>query len=650
MKRRRALVVDDSLTVRMDLVEGLYDAGFDVIGCGSLAEARASLAQSRFDVVILDVRLSDGDGVDLLCELRAAEETIGRTPVMMLSSETDVRDRVRGLATGADEYAGKPYVLSYVVARARELASESRSSVPPDRPTILVIDDSVSFREAIREALEAAGYRAITAESGEEGLQKAALMRPAFVIVDAQLPGIDGVTVIRRLRLDAALRHTPCMMITASDIPDSEMGAFEAGVDAYLDKRTPPAEIVARVASLLASAPAPLSSVRSSITAKKLLIVGGGIQHLTAALRHEAFDVAFASTPEDAVLLAGVETPACVLVEVTADTAGVRAIRAALSRPSAVVALTPDSDSRLAIDCLAAGVDEVVSRATPGPLLVARIRAQLRRKQAEEEGAREREARLARELTLAEARAAQTLAETRAGLLAELERKNAELAVANSELEAFSYSVSHDLRAPLRAIEGFSRALEEDQGHLLEEQGRKHLARVYAATARMSELIDDLLTLSRVTRAELRRERVDLSEVARVVARDLAGREPGRVAEVEVEQGLQAEGDPGLLRSVLENLIGNAWKFSSKRERTKITVASTEVDGGRAFLVRDNGVGFDMARADKLFRPFQRLHAQSEFEGTGIGLATVRRIVGRHGGRAWAEASPEGACIYFTLG
>ena len=166
----------------------------------------------------------------------------------------------------------------------------------------------------------------------------------------------------------------------------------------------------------------------------------------------------------------------------------------------------------------------------------------------------------------------------------------------------------------------------------------------------MSELIEDLLTLSRVTRAELRRERVDLSEIARVVARDLAGREPGRVAEVEVEPGLEAEGDPGLLRSVLENLIGNAWKFSSKRERTKITVASTEVDGGRAFLVRDNGVGFDMARADKIFRPFQRLHAQSEFEGTGIGLATVRRIVGRHGGRAWAEASPEGACIYFTLG
>ena len=162
----RALVVDDSLTVRMDLVEGLQAAGFETVACGSLAEARAALAQGRFDIVVLDVRLGDGDGVDLLFEIRSAEGTRGRTPVMMLSSEAEVRDRVRGLKTGADEYAGKPYVLSYVVARARELADEFRSPPPSDQRPILVIDDSVSFREAIREALEASGYLAITAESG----------------------------------------------------------------------------------------------------------------------------------------------------------------------------------------------------------------------------------------------------------------------------------------------------------------------------------------------------------------------------------------------------------------------------------------------------------------------------------------------------
>jgi DNA-binding response OmpR family regulator len=647
----RALIVDDSLTVRMDLVEGLTAAGFDAVGSASLAEARAALQQERFDLVILDVRLGDGDGVDLLCELRAAETMPGRIPVMMLSSEAEVADRVRALSIGADEYAGKPYVLSYVVTRARELASRHRSSIPPAPSTILVIDDSVSFREAIREALEEAGYRAVTAESGEEGLQRAATLRPALVIVDGKLPGIDGATVIRRVRLDAALRHTPCIMITGSDVPGSEIGAFEAGVDAYISKRTPPAEVVARVASLLASSPAPIPSVRSALGANRVLVVGSGIEHLTAALHSEAFDVAFAPTPEDAVVLFRVETPACVLVSVTSGAASCRTIREALARPSAVLALIPDEDSQLAIDCLSAGVDEVVSRATPGPLLVARVRAQLRRKQAEEEGARERDIRLARELTIAEARAAQTLAETRAELLAELERKNEELAVTNSELEAFSYSVSHDLRAPLRAIEGFSRALEEDQGHLLDDQGRQHLARVFAATARMRELIEDLLTLSRVTRTKLRRQHVDLSELARMVVREAMGREPSRSADIEVQDGLNADGDPSLLLAVLENLIGNAWKFTAKRERTKIIVAATTLEGGgRAYFVRDNGAGFDMAHAAKLFRPFQRLHSSTEFEGTGIGLATVRRIIGRHGGRVWAEGSPDGACFYFTLG
>ena len=248
MNPPRALVVDDSLTVRMDLIEAMRDAGFEAFGVPSLTDARAALAAARYDIVLLDVRLGDGDGVELLCELRAAEGEGAHTAVMMLSSEAEVRDRIRGLVTGADEYVGKPYVRSYVVGRARELIEERRAVAPRgDRPAVLVIDDSMSFREALREALEAAGYAAVTAATGEEGLQRAAALRPGLIIVDGELPGIDGATVIRRLRLDAPLRHTPCIMITASDVPDAEMVAFEAGVDAFLHKRTPPAEIVARV-------------------------------------------------------------------------------------------------------------------------------------------------------------------------------------------------------------------------------------------------------------------------------------------------------------------------------------------------------------------------------------------------------------------
>jgi two-component system NtrC family sensor kinase len=649
MKRYGALVVDDSLTVRMDLVEGLSSVGFHAVGCASLAEAREALGRERFDIVILDVRLGDGDGVALLAEIRAAEPKAGAMPVMMLSSEAEVRDRVRALSVGADEYTGKPYVLSYVIARARELASRAGESVVPD-PTILVIDDSLSFREGIREALEDAGYRATTAISGEEGLQRAAALRPALVIVDGQLPGIDGVTVIGRIRLDAALRHTPCIMITGSDLPGSEIGAFEAGVDAYVTKRTPPAEIVARVASLLASSPVPHVSVRSSHATNKVLVVGPGFEHLTSALRRESFDVAFAATPADAILLFAVTQPACVIVGVTSVAAPCKAIRDAVSRTTAVLAVTSEEDSQLAIDCLSAGVDEVLPQTTSAPLFVARVRAQLRRKQAEEEGAREQDDRLARELALANAKAAQVLAETRAELLAELERKNEELAAANDELEAFSYSVSHDLQAPLRSIDGFAHSLAEDCGHLLDGQGREDLAHIQAGAARMKLLIEDLLRLARVTRSRLRREKVDLGAIARLVTREIAAREPSRNVEVEIEDGLTAEGDPNLLRSVFENLIGNAWKFTSKRESARIVVGAEALeDGSRAFFVRDNGAGFDMAFAHKLFQPFQRLHSRKDFEGTGIGLATVRRIIARHGGRVWAEPAAEGASFRFTL-
>jgi PAS domain S-box-containing protein len=233
----------------------------------------------------------------------------------------------------------------------------------------------------------------------------------------------------------------------------------------------------------------------------------------------------------------------------------------------------------------------------------------------------------------------------------ERRRAEEEIRALNQELEAFSYSVSHDLRAPLRAIDGFSQALLEDCGDRLDEQGRDHLRRVRAATQRMAQLIDDMLTLSRVTRAELRREIVDLSKLAEEIAAELRRADPDRTAEVEIEPGLVAAGDPRLLRVLVGNLLSNAWKFTAGSEPARIELGRcpTSADG-RGFFVRDNGAGFDMTYANKLFAPFQRLHRQSEFPGTGVGLAIVQRIVHRHGGRVWAEgAVGRGATFYFTL-
>jgi signal transduction histidine kinase len=228
--------------------------------------------------------------------------------------------------------------------------------------------------------------------------------------------------------------------------------------------------------------------------------------------------------------------------------------------------------------------------------------------------------------------------------------RTAELTAVNKELEAFTYSVSHDLRAPLRSIDGFSQALLEDYAAKLEADGQDYLRRVRVASQRMGQLIDDLLNLSRVTRAEMRHEVVNLSDLSQKIAVELQETQPGRQVEFVIAEGLGAHGDAHLLRVVLENLLGNAWKFTSKHPHARIEFGVTQIEGKPAYFVCDDGVGFDMAYADKLFGAFQRLHSMTEFEGTGIGLATVQRIIHRHGGRVWAESAVgQGATFYFTL-
>lgn len=226
-----------------------------------------------------------------------------------------------------------------------------------------------------------------------------------------------------------------------------------------------------------------------------------------------------------------------------------------------------------------------------------------------------------------------------------------ELKAVNKELEAFSYSVSHDLRAPLRSIDGFSQALLEDCSAQLDPIGQDYLRRIRSATQRMGHLIDDLLTLSRVTRSDMHLETVELSRIASQISTDLQQTQLERQVEFAIQPNLVAQGDTHLLQVVLENLLNNAWKFTSKHLQAKIEFGAKAQDSGIfVYFVRDDGAGFDMAYGDKLFSPFQRLHAIGEFPGNGIGLATVQRIVYRHGGRVWAEAAVErGATFYFTL-
>jgi len=222
--------------------------------------------------------------------------------------------------------------------------------------------------------------------------------------------------------------------------------------------------------------------------------------------------------------------------------------------------------------------------------------------------------------------------------------------VTSEDSAAFSFTVSHDLRAPVRVVEGFARILKEDYGRQLDRIGNDHLDRVLGAAARMNSMIDAMLSLARLSSQPLARQPVNLTQLAGFIVEDLQRMTPSREVEVQIEPGLQVTGDPTLLRQVLENLLANAWKYSGKREQARIGLRSLAQDGQRVFEVSDNGAGFDMRSADRLFGLFQRLHSANDFPGTGVGLASVQRIVRRHGGRIWAESEPgQGARFFFTL-
>ena len=647
----RVLIVDDSLTVRMDLADALTSAGLSVETCATLEAARTWLREGSFSLLVLDVLLPDGDGVDLLRELRSPPHP-SSIPVMLLSTESEVRDRVRGLTGGADRFVGKPYDRDYIVTRARELIGNDEASDVDE--TILVIDDSDTFREALREALEQTGYRVRVARGGEEGLHLAAALRPTAIIVDGVMDDLAGATVIRRVRLDMVLRRTPCLLLTASSDDGDEIDALDSGADAFVRKSEPMDVILARLFAVLRTAAGGVSSpaARSSLGPTKILAVDDSATYLyglTDQLRSEGYEVVPARSGEEALELLAVEAVDCILLDLLMPGMSGRETCSRLrdtpiTRDVPIIMLTAVEDHAAMVEGLAAGADDYIAKSSEFEVLKARVRAQLRRKHFEEENRLYREQLFRVELEAREARTRQELAETRAALLEDVERKN-------RELEAFSYSVSHDLRAPLRSIDGFSLALMEDYGEHLDEGARNYLARIRAAAQRMGELIDDLLELARVSRAELRWERVDLAELAREVMAQLRSHEPDRNVDLRTPNSVSVSGDKRLLRVVMENLLGNAWKFTSRVDAAKIELRAESAGDHPCLCIQDNGAGFDMAYAARLFQPFQRLHRAEDFAGTGIGLATVQRIVERHGGNVWAEATlGEGARFFFTLG
>ena len=639
------LIVDDSSTVRADLGDALEVAGFRVIPCATLADARSALRTQSIALAILAPVLPDGDGLELL-ELVRRDNVLAALPVLMLARWGEVMDRARELRVEYEDCIGKPYDVAQVLERVRHWLG-----APPARDLVLVIDGDDAFREALGAALGKVELATAGAARGDEGLRLAATARPTAIVVAATMPDMDGPSVVRRLRLEPALRSTPCLVI-ADGAKEAEVRALEAGADGFIQRHDLEL-IVARIRALLrtARAAAPANSV---LAPKRVLTVDDDpvyLEVLGDRLRKRGYEVVPACSGEEALQLLAAQPVDCILLDRSmAGIGGVATCRriknAPATRDTPLIFLTATEQREAVIEGLGAGADDFVSKASGFDVLSARVQAQLRRKQIEDEQRKVRERLLRSELEVAEARTARELAEARGHLAEELGRANAELARSNAELEAFSYSVSHDLRAPLRTISAFAQALVEDLGERADDHARAHLGRVLAAASRMSDLIDTLLELSRISRVPIGRHRVDLSAIAASVSAELARREPARAVETSIAPNLVVAADGRLMRILFDNLLGNAWKFTAREPAARIELGTD----GDAFYVRDNGAGFDTAHAERLFTPFHRLHTDGTLADTGIGLATARRIVERHGGRIWAEgAVGAGTKISFTL-
>jgi two-component system NtrC family sensor kinase len=657
------MIVDDSLTVRMDLDEAFRAAGFSTSLCASAADARRTLALSQTDLVVLDVLLPDGDGISLLRELRNAEST-SKVPVLLLSSADEVADRLRGLAQGAHEFVGKPYDAVSVVRRAARLLKEERENAVPESASldalILVIDDSPTYRNELTACLLASNYQVIQASSAEEGLQIAADIHPNAIIVDGIMPTMSGAAFLQKLRLDPGLSRTLCLLLTGADEPESEVAALEGGADAYARKKDGLDVLLARLRAMLRSAEKPsLKRVGASLLSpKRVLAVDDSVtylERLADELRSEGYDVVRARSGVEALALLKGERVDCVVLDLLMPGLSGKETCQKIKadhrlRDTPVIILTSNDTRDAIIEGINAGADDYVGKSATFDVIKARLLAQLRRKQIEDENREIRDSLLRKET---ETIIAQEVADARKDLLDKLSEQNeilgfhvAELRRVNLELQSFAYSVSHDLRQPLRGLTGFSRALLDRYGDKLDEQGKHYLERIHSSGERMGRLVDGLLVLSRVSQSPLESRAVPAGKIARKILQSLQESEPGRKAEIDIDESLVVRGDPNLMESVLQNLLANAWKFTRERELTHITFGRE----GKGYFVRDNGAGFDMAQADRLFGAFQRFHSASRFEGTGVGLATVQRIIHRHGGKIWAESELErGTTFFFTL-
>jgi len=469
---------------------------------------------------------------------------------------------------------------------------------------VLIVEDNANDRRLLRYIFEHHGCTVIEAQDGEQGLDLAARHMPDVIVSDALMPRMDGFQLLRALKADPRLKSIPFLFYSAAYTGEQETKlALTHGAEAFFIKPTEPEELWQKTSLILRAWEA-----RQGEPARPTVV-----ESEAEYLREYSHIVA---TKLEAKVLELEEA----LLQRTQAENEVRSLNAELEQRVRERTADLEQQSNELAESRQALMNLVDQLKKTNESLSAEIR---QREQAQEEIS---------------------------CLNEDLQRQKLSLEDSNRELESFSYSVSHDLRAPLRHIDGFSLALLDECLDHLDTEGQGYLLRIRSSCLQMGNLIDGLLKLSRLSSIPLQSEQVDLSVLAREVIEQMRLAEPERRVGITVAEGVTVTGDATLLRSVMENLLGNAWKYTRKKEQPIIEFGTTEQGGRQVYYVRDNGAGFDMAYADKLFGVFQRLHKAEEFEGTGVGLATVQRIIHRHGGEVWAEAKVnEGAIFYFSL-
>ena len=496
-------------------------------------------------------------------------------------------------------------------------------------PLVLVVEDNPDMNAYIAAALRPR-YRVASACDGRAGLEQALALRPDLILTDLMMPEMSGDEMVAALRRQPAMANVPVVMLTARTDDELRLRLLKDGVQDYLNKPFATDELLARVDGLVSAHRRTVDALqRSAVNLEKAQRLAGiGSWHWDISSdTHVWSDEIYRIYGRDPALPPAVYPEVAAYFTPASWANLAAAVEQAMTQGTAYTCdaevVRPDGAHRW----ITARGDATRDAAGKVVDLHGTVQDITERKQAEQE-----------------------IRRLNAGLEQRVAERTAELTAANRELDAFAYAVSHDLRAPLRAMSGFSQALTEDLGKQLQGDARVYLEQIDIASHKMGELIEGILVLSRSTRGELRRDAIDVSALATRLAEELAHGEPERNIAWQVEPAMRATGDERMIEAVLRNLLGNAWKYTGKAAAPAIRVYAGALDGQHGFCVADNGAGFDMAHAGRLFKPFQRLHRQDEFPGMGIGLATVQRIVHRHGGEIRAEGRPgAGATFCFTL-